>query len=227
MRSFINNKLTLLVFFLSILLTGCSKNDDDSIKSTCQFTNYYYTAGTKEIIGNYINNYILVSFDSLATESQIRQKIAATKEFDQNYRYYYTTEKNIPLRLSQTKSCDEMADFMASLEKDPIVNYTSYCMTSSCGNVLGYQFMNSNFCIGSSSDQFNVKVIDQHNLTDLNRLAAETNTEIISQNSFMPTIFTLRTNKKSKGSAMQMANYFYETGKFISSQAAIFFIPVE
>jgi hypothetical protein len=216
------------IVILSLMLAGCSNKGPAHLKFTCAFTDYTYYAGTKELLGDYVNNYILVSFDSLATESQIRQKITANKDFDQNYAYLYGSSKNIALRLSKSKNCDEMAALIGMLEMDPMVNYASYCFKSSCSNVLGYQYSaNSNFCIGSNSNYFLVKLIDQYNLTALNQIAAETNTEIVSRDSFMHSWYVLKTTKKSKGNGLQMANYFQETGKFKATEAALFYIPVE
>lgn len=64
-------------------------------------------------------------------------------------------------------------------------------------------------------------------MTDLNQKIAETNTELVKQNEFMPKWYELRATKNSKGDALKMANYFYETGFFECSEPGISLYPVE
>ena len=56
---------------------------------------------------------------------------------------------------------------------------------------------------------------------------SETNTELVTQNEFMPKWFELRATKNSNGDALKMANYFYETGLFESAEPGISKYPVE
>jgi hypothetical protein len=64
-------------------------------------------------------------------------------------------------------------------------------------------------------------------LTDLNKIIAETKTELVKQDEFMPNRFELRATKSSNGDALKMANYFYETGLFQCSEPGISKYPVE
>ena len=63
-----------------------------------------------------------------------------------------------------------------------------------------------------------VFVKDVNDLSDLYAVVQETNTRIIEQDPYMPRWFTISAGKNSKGNALQMANYFYETGKFAAAQ---------
>ena len=84
-----------------------------------------------------------------------------------------------------------------------------------------------NLCINSYSSLFYVKVSDETDLTDLNNVITKTNTELVEQNEFMKNWVTIKATKSSKGDALKMANYFYETGLFESSEPDITKYPVE
>ena len=58
-------------------------------------------------------------------------------------------------------------------------------------------------------------------------MITETNTELVEQNEFMKKWFTLRATKNSNGDALKMANYFYETGLFESSEPDVTKYPVK
>ncbi len=64
------------------------------------------------------------------------------------------------------------------------------------------------------SNYFYVKLRKEGDLEILRSIAKSTNTKIIEQDKFMPLWFTLSCTRLSKGNALEMANYFYETSKF-------------
>lgn len=68
------------------------------------------------------------------------------------------------------------------------------------------------------SHLFYVKLKKEQDLAILNELAKTKNVEILGQNDFMPLWFTLACSKESDGNTLQMANYFFETGKFAASE---------
>ncbi len=68
------------------------------------------------------------------------------------------------------------------------------------------------------SNLFYVKLKTSEDLIFLEKLARENNVEIVGNNKYMPLWFTLSCSKFSKGNALQMANYFYELGKFEAAQ---------
>lgn len=64
------------------------------------------------------------------------------------------------------------------------------------------------------TEQFYVKLKSPLDFTELERLAKETNTFLLKQNEFEPSVYILVADKKSNGNALEMANYFYETAIF-------------
>lgn len=97
--------------------------------------------------------------------------------------------------------------------------------TDNCQNLIWEEI--GNLCINSYGSNFYVKVFDENDLTDLNQKIAETKTELVEQNEFMPQWFKLRATKNSNGDALKIANYFYETGLFEHSELGISKYPVE
>lgn len=68
------------------------------------------------------------------------------------------------------------------------------------------------------SELFHVKLKSADDMRTLQKVAGETKTTIVGRNKFMPTWYTLSCNKKSRGNALEMANYFYHTGKFVTAE---------
>lgn len=63
-----------------------------------------------------------------------------------------------------------------------------------------------------------MKLKGEHDFKVLEDLAKESKVEIVGNDSFMPLWYVLSCDKNSKGNALEMANLFYETGKFMAAQ---------
>lgn len=68
------------------------------------------------------------------------------------------------------------------------------------------------------SQFFYVKLKGEHDFKVLENLAKESKVEIVGNDSFMPLWYVLSCDNNSKGNALEMANLFYETGKFMAAQ---------
>jgi len=68
------------------------------------------------------------------------------------------------------------------------------------------------------TNKFVVKLLSLGDVLELEKVAKETNTQILEQNALDPNIYVLCVDKKSKGNTLEMANYFYETGLFDFSE---------
>lgn len=215
-----------LVFFL-ILFLGCNKDTtEDRPPGTCNFIDFKYYRDAKDYLGELSTNYIQVAFDTLYTDTEIRKFISSTKDFDQNYKYTLYNSKVAALRLNTTKTCEEISDLIFTLKKNPIIEYVHYTMkTNDCMNWIWQPI--GNLCVNSYSSVFYVEVFDANKLTDLQKMMAETKTELLEQNPFMSSWFILKTTKKSIGDALKMANYFYESKLFVTAEPDIIKFPVE
>lgn len=215
----------------ALLFISCSEDDGITPQGDCDFIDFKYYNGTKDNLGELQNNYLLIGVDTTYSDSQIQNFISTVDQLDQNYTYtIHTTAqykfKEIPVRLKSSKTCEEITQIISELEQNTIVSYTHYTMkTDNCQNLIWEQI--GNLCINSYGSNFYVKVFDPNDFTELSQKIAETNTELVKQNEFMPEWFELRATKNANGDALKMANHFYETGLFEHSEPGISKYPVE
>lgn len=219
-------KALLYSFLLGCVLMGCNKNTEKVVEpDTCKFVNYYYIGDSIASLGELDNEYIIVGFNKKAKDSQIKNFINSEKEFAPNYNYT-TQSYQVPLKLKQPKSCQDITAFIAKLQKDTMITFVHYTMKTDCR----YSFMPiiASRCIKTYSEFFNVKVKDTNDLTHLNATIKFTSTQLVEQNRFSPQWFTLKADKNSKGDALSMANYFKESKLFERVEPIILFtLPVE
>ncbi len=224
-------KLILSIAIILLIFASCEKNNEPAPQDKCHFINFKYYSGKQDYLGELQGIYILLGIDTAYEDSQIRSFISTVKQFDQNYAYtiYLTAQykfKEIPMRLKASQNCEEITKLISELEQNAIVSYVHYTMkTDNCQNLIGEDV--GNLCVNSYGSSFYVKVFDENDLTDLNKIIAETKTELVKQDEFMPSWFELRATKSSNGDALKMANYFYETGLFQCSEPGISKYPVE
>ncbi|MBI2273173.1 MAG: hypothetical protein HYU70_05210 [Bacteroidetes bacterium] len=217
----------ILYFILcSTLFLSCHKNAPEN-PPTCNFVGYFYYNGAQFPIGEGLsNNYLWVAFDTTYSVDDIRKFISSVSDFDQRYKYTLYNSKAAALKFNKPKTCEEITGIIANLEKNAIVTYAHYTMKSyDCQSAIMIPM--GNLCVYSYNNFFNVKVIDVNDLTSLHKMMAETNTELVEQNQFMPDWFTLKATKKSKGDGLHMANYFYESKLFVHAEPNYGRIPVE
>ncbi|WP_415060187.1 S8 family peptidase [Flavobacterium sp.] len=75
-------------------------------------------------------------------------------------------------------------------------------------------FITSNGATIDMSSYFYVKLKSLNDVQLLHTISLAKNVEVIEQNQFMPLWFTLKCNKTTLDNALEVANYFYETGFF-------------
>lgn len=225
-------KVIVSVLCLTIFLNGCSNDDDTSRpQGSCDFIDFKYYNATRDYLGELSNTFILIGVDTLYNDDEIHDFISGVNHFDQSYDYTVHSIgqykfREIPLKFSSSKNCEEITQIISELSWEPIVAYAHYSMqTDNCENGIGNQMGSS--CIDSYGSNFHVKVFDENYLTYLHQMISETNTELVRQNEYMPKWFELRATKESKGDALAMANYFQESGRFEQSEPGISKYPVE
>ncbi|TXD83224.1 hypothetical protein ESY86_13620 [Subsaximicrobium wynnwilliamsii] len=222
----------ILTLIIGITLIGCSSdNETEPVQSSCNFINFKYYNGTQDLLGVMSNEYILIAVDTTYNESEIQNFITTIDVIDQNYNYTIQTSgqykfKEIPLKLNTSKDCEEITQIISDLNQNTIISYVHFAMnTDDCNNLIWEPM--GDLCINSYGSSFFVKVFDENDLTDLNQMIIETNTEMVEQNQFMEKWFELRATKESNGDGLAMANFFYESGLFEHSEAGISKYPVE
>lgn len=219
-------KGTLYILFFTMLFLSCHKNAPEN-PPTCNFVGYFYYNGAKLPIGEGLsNNYLWVAFDTTYSVDDIRKFISSVSDLDQGYKYTLYSSKAAALKFNKPKTCEEITGIIAKLEKNEIVAYAHYTMKSNdCQSMIMTQM--GKLCVYSYYNLFNVRVLNVNDLTGLHKMMAETNTELVEQNQFMPNWFILKATKKSKGDGLHMANYFYESKLFVHAEPNYGKIPVE
>lgn len=219
-------KGTLYLLLFTMLFLSCTKETpEDTPKSSCNFTNYWYYIAPNNL-GELSNDYILVGFDTTYSEVAIRKFITGISDFDQHYRYTLYSNKYVALKFNSPKTCEAITDIIFNLQKNPIVEFASYTMkTNDCHNMIWMPI--GNLCVNTYSNHFWVKVLDENKLTDLYKMIAETKTELLEQDPLYKEWFLLKTTKNSKGDALKMVNYFYDSKLFAVTEPNILKLPVE
>ena len=180
----------------------------------------FYSYGDEKIFLDslFLNNYLIIGFDNQVKSEDVMSRVNETGMFHVAAKrdiLRSNREHEHGLLLIQTitpKTCSQLKEFIRQLESIPIVAFSNlafkgtFCIGDNCSDLM--------IC----TDEFTVKVKDEKHLSDLHSVAEETNTKIKEQNKFMPDVYVLSADKNSKGNALQMANYFYETGKFVYAE---------
>lgn len=220
---------SLFIVFIVIFNIGCEKEED--IKLTCDYIDFKYYEGQTDFIGEMSGDYVVMGVEFQNSDEEIRSFVRSQNGFDHSYAFDILLNnshdyKYMALKLSNTKDCPEISAFIDDLKQNEIVYFAHFGIQSNnCTNLIGEQIGEA--CVDSYSDLFYVKVKDSDDLSDLESTIEETQTVLIKQNEFMSEWFTLQADKNSSGDALQMANYFYETGLFIASEPDLIKLVVE
>lgn len=111
------------------------------------------------------------------------------------------------------KSVLSEADYLSLIEKlkqIPEIDNVSPCFCTT----KGYK---ADLC-----HMFNVQLRSADDIDKLKEMAQKTKTKVLSQDKYMPLWFSLSCDKNSVGNALEMANLFYESGKFASAEPDFF-----
>lgn len=202
-----------------LTVTTCTQKEEVGLTQTItEEEHYYYYRGNQHFIDNGIlPDKLLLGFEkskpNQAIVSFIHQQGEITPIAETAVREYeHYDYKLVIVQLTSEKKPTELRALINQLNKNTLVSFSSFTYQSSLW------FGGEYYDLMSYTDEFLVKVNDPNNLTNLNRLAEQTRARIKSQNQFMPEWFTISVDKHSQGDALQMANYFYETGMFAAAE---------
>ena len=161
---------------------------------------YYWYDGVKiPLIKNENKFYIIVTSDKYKSiENSIRSSVRHVKTIDdyaslaiKNSR---STDKSLGLTAFTTDSSSSV-----KIEQDDIVYCAPYFKASN-GSEIGI------------TNIISVQITGDQNRTRLQKIAEECNLEILGENKYNSSIYYLSCSKESKGNALEMANYIYESG---------------
>ena len=169
-------------------------------------------------LGELSKKFIYIGSDTINTDKSIHDYIKSkdytNKSSDMvihkinSYKYKYGI-----VELKDNYSCEEISDILNDFEQNEIVNFAHYTFQAeNCiignGDILG------SYCVESYSSEFMVYLKSTSDESDLNDLLIETNTSIDEQIETGEDIYIILIDKNSLGDALEMNNYFYESGLF-------------
>jgi subtilisin family serine protease len=137
------------------------------------------------------------------------EKISVKKSDGKNYYLFSNADKAIQgLEINSAKVYDRTLYWaLGDFKDDNLIEYASPAVINLMGDTLNF------------SNLFYVKLKDEKNIEQLERMAKENNVEILGNNKFMPRWYTLSCSKKSTGNALEMANLFHESNLFSVAEA--------
>ncbi len=228
MNKRIISRITIVITFL-ILPFSCEKFDSEC--DICSYVDFRYYKNEPYNIGVMSDDFILIGYDSILNDKEISDLFISYSFLDKNYqpnthqirssKYKYTIVK-----LRKSYSCSQINCIQEELKDNPDVGYANYTsIVENCADMQGW--LTDSSCVLSYGDIFYVKVKDTTDLTPFLDIVYETNTEIVSRDNSMKQWFTLCADKNSNGNALQMANFFFETGIFAASEPSFAQFEVE
>ncbi|QKX06886.1 S8 family serine peptidase [Aquimarina sp. TRL1] len=219
MQNIIYKIAPLMLLFFAVNVFGQKQSD----------TFYYYKGekffldiDTKTISISFEGENSINSFKSLRSNSiKIKEIVednsratlvsldanANSKKAVKSYYMEVSTSKNITI-----------ADYYKEIEsykKLPNILMVSPTYTTKSGGELGL------------SNNFYVKLKDKNDIDILYKKAKEMDLEVLGHDKFMPLWFTLSVTSKNKLNSIQLANIFYETGLFESTEPAFRYHNIE
>ncbi len=217
------NKAIFIIPILSLLI-GCKKSDDNAFTETvCMQGQFYYYNDAKYFLDtNLTTNKLVIGFPLSMPKEEVLSFINDNGPFVHiNDTATITTTNNFRIVMAtcgSSKSCVEMADLIKNLNNKQQVSFANYVYKGglSTGNINDTLKHYTSF-----ADEFIVQVKDAADLSGLTSAIAQTNTFIRKQ--IAPDTYLLKTTKDSKGNAMQMANFFFETERFKYAEPNLYF----
>ena len=214
----------LLLNLLLFLLFSCEKEDNVSSNEICEQEHFYYTYDEKYYIDTLMqNDYLLIGFEKNYTNEEINEFLNSQTAFNneniiewndlRDYNY-----KLIIREFITSKSCVEIKDIIDELHNFEIVSFAAYtyvgefCFGFDCTELMSYV------------NEFLVALNDASDIDELYKLVENTDTWIEEEKD---NYIVIGVDKNSKGNALQMANYFYETGIFHYSHPNFHYFDLE
>jgi hypothetical protein len=211
-------KLIAFMLILSVGFLSCEKEGEEpqTLDCDCAEELFYYYSGEKLFIDTLlINDWLLVGFESQVQDVEIVNFINQTGLFksvdESNIVLYAQSEDNynmIFVNTKTSKTCSQLREVIKTLEKSSLIAFANLTFETTAW--FGGVYMD----IMAYTNEITVHLKNLDDLPDLQNITLETNIRIKKQNEFVPEQYIVIADKNSKGDALQMANYFTETGKF-------------
>ncbi|WP_167611749.1 hypothetical protein [Maribellus sediminis] len=216
-------KVVILMIFATTLLFSCKKDNEDIgfDNAICKQEHFYYTFEEKYYIDSSLrNDYLLIGFKTTNTDEEINEFLN-TQAYFKNENISERVDSNYKLiirKFETSKACFEIDEIIDELQTYNIVSFATHtydgvaCIGFNCTELMSY------------GNELLVKLNDDSDIDELYELVNNTNTWIEEEkNSYT----VIGVDKNSQGNALQMANYFYETGIFHYTQPNFHYFDIE
>jgi hypothetical protein len=197
---------------------SCTKeNQELQSECDCRSELFYYSGGEKEFLDSMLsNNYLTIGFEQstdnediiyLINQYEIFKPVTESDIFEQIEENLYHI---IFVQTNSNYACSEMKRIKQMLEVNQLIAFANLTFKSTLW--VGGEYAD----IDAITDEFMVKVKNINDLSDFYAVLKETSTTIKRDSLFgYKDVYMISANKYSKGDALQMSKYFYETGKFV------------
>lgn len=201
------NLIYVCILFITLInLVSCSCKKDAPINSYCGERFYYYQ--NEKIYLNITNEKVTIGFNDTLSYQKMKNILNQYNFIeDLKQEQVFNNNKLAMPDLIEGLNCKELENKLNGLKKNPEISYAN----------LFLETKNKSALVGITNE-FIVNLLDTNQFSELQSLAINTNTEILKQNEFQPDVYILSANKNSDGDALEMANFFHETGKFKFSE---------
>jgi hypothetical protein len=179
-------------------MVACKK--EEPATSTCGQAFYYYQ--NTRIYLDKSPDYLTVGFTDSVSQEEIVTMLQAYPAIVAPEKTTVSLSPRVAvIGIKGSKNCQDINALIAALEVNPKVTFASH-MFESGGSLMG------------ETGEFMVQLKDSTHISDLRALADATGSILLKKNEFRPEIYVLAANKNSARKSVEMANYFFETGKF-------------
>ncbi len=201
--------LTYLLFL--IICTSCIVDDPEPEpiipNASCSSNLYTYYKNEKlDLSKRLLNNYIIIGFNSSNPHNSIESDLFSGTS---------TRLGSVDMyQLKKTLSCSDLNNLRLTLKQQNNVSFVSMAYARSSKNLLSVNvdldFNNENYIY--STDNFIVELNKTEDIELLNQMLTKTKTVLVKEIKINQ--YLIKTNRESKGDALEMANYFQETKQF-------------
>lgn len=180
-------------FLLIILLFSNAYTADNSIYNYGPEGKNYYKLSTEKILVKFNKN---LSFD------QKQELLSSFEELDPISEDNLLPAPDVTLVQVQGLSGEELEDLLLKIEQVPDVIYANPFLIYEDGTYQGIQ------------DRVIVQLKSESDFVKITELAKEFNVNVLERDLYDSKTFILKTNKNSKGNALEVANSLHESGEF-------------
>ncbi len=199
----------LLIGLTSVCLLGCEQAEEASLAECKEY--YYYQDGRK------IN--LELSLEQVYLEVKNFEKDSSKRSFTAPYPFLdlapralnFQSSAGLFAEFKPEVTCAQLQQHVQQLQQDPEIDYVSPCIIMPDGTVQGVM---TRFGVTLKPATTHADVLE---LVEAHRIKSY---YVDTQNSYF-----FEVDKTAKGNALELANQFYETGKFESAEVTLVPLP--